>query len=533
MRGIASLASRLQCVLLLLVVARTAAAGGVIYVDANAPGANNGSSWENAYVFLQDALADAETADKPVEIRVAQGIYKPDQGANQTLGDQNATFQLINSVTLKGGYVGFIGPDPSERDVDVYNTILGGDLNSNDRKVVDPYDLSWWESNRIDNSYHVVTSSSTDETAVLDGFNIMSGTANNIHTIWDAVRPSTDERNWSGGGMYNVSGSPTIINCTFTLNWAASKGGGIYNTAGNPTLIRCTFCENSADWYGGGIYNLDSNPTLTNCKFSSNLARQGYSAAGGGIYNWESSPILTNCMLIGNWSFIDGGGIYNWQSNPTLTNCLFVRNSSQSDGGGIYNWQSSLSMANCTFTQNLAQNGSILSYESSKRWPHPDSIKLINCILWNGGNEIWDNDDSIIDIAYSDVQGGWSGVGNIDVDPLFVQPGYWADVNDPNIVAEPNDPNAVWIDGDYHLKSQAGRWDPISESWVFDDVTSPCIDAGNPNSPVAFEPFPNGGIINMGAYGGTAEASMSFLTDGDNKGTNSNNNGGNLSNNLF
>ena len=64
MRGIASLASRLQCVLLLLVVARTAAAGGVIYVDANAPGANNGSSWENAYVFLQDALADAETADK-------------------------------------------------------------------------------------------------------------------------------------------------------------------------------------------------------------------------------------------------------------------------------------------------------------------------------------------------------------------------------------------------------------------------------------------------------------------------------------
>jgi hypothetical protein len=72
-----------------------------------------------------------------------------------------------------------------------------------------------------------------------------------------------------------------------------------------------------------------------------------------------------------------------------------------------------------------------------------------------------------------------------------------------------NDPNAVWIDGDYHLKSQAGRWNPNSESWVMDDVTSPCIDAGDPNMPVGDEPEPNGGRINMGAYSGTAEASMS------------------------
>ena len=61
------------------------------------------------------------------------------------------------------------------------------------------------------------------------------------------------------------------------------------------------------------------------------------------------------------------------------------------------------------------------------------------------------------------------------------------------------------------MKSQAGRWDPNSESWVKDDLTSPCIDEGDPISPIGLEPFPNGGIINIGAYGGTTEASKSYF----------------------
>jgi hypothetical protein len=109
------------------------------------------------------------------------------------------------------------------------------------------------------------------------------------------------------------------------------------------------------------------------------------------------------------------------------------------------------------------------------------------------------------------VESGWPGVGNIDTDPCFTEPGYWADANDPNIPVEPNDPNAIWVDGDYHLQSQAGRWDSNSQTWVIDANTSPCIDAGNPTDPVGHEPFPNGGIINMGAYGGTAQASKSYF----------------------
>ena len=94
-------------------------------------------------------------------------------------------------------------------------------------------------------------------------------------------------------------------------------------------------------------------------------------------------------------------------------------------------------------------------------------------------------------------------------DPLFAHNGYW----DPNGTQE-NPYDDFWIDGDYHLKSQAGRWDPNSQSWVIDNITSPCIDADDPNSPVGDEPEPNGGVVNMGAYGGTAEASISLSITG-------------------
>jgi len=107
---------------------------------------------------------------------------------------------------------------------------------------------------------------------------------------------------------------------------------------------------------------------------------------------------------------------------------------------------------------------------------------------------------------FCNFQGGWPGVGNIDVDPDFVAPGYW----EPN--GTPDDPNDDhWIDGDYHLLSQAGRWDPIAEIWVEDEETSPCIDAGDPNSPIGFEPFPTGGRANMGAYGAGEEASKTYF----------------------
>lgn len=96
------------------------------------------------------------------------------------------------------------------------------------------------------------------------------------------------------------------------------------------------------------------------------------------------------------------------------------------------------------------------------------------------------------------------GAGNISADPLFAKAGYWDPNGTPN-----NAKDDFWVDGDYHLRSQAGRWDPALGQWVTDTVTSPCIDAGNDSPEWKNELWPHGQRIDMGAYGGTAQASMS------------------------
>ena len=304
----------------------------------------------------------------------------------------------------------------------------------------------------------------------------------------------------NGGGMYNYRSSPTLINCTFSSN-SSDSGGGMSNwQGGNPTLTNCTFTENSAEYGGGGMRNSDnSNPTLTNCMFSSNSA--GWS---GGLGNYFSSPILTNCNFTANSADGDGGAMNNYESNPVLTNCIFSGNSA-SRGGGAFNERNSRStLTNCTFSENSAiiSGGGI--YLENPPYPPPplppprpdpftnedsdiyydgvgENMIITNCILWGNeapdGPEIYLEGSSNVRVNYSDVQGDWGGEGNIDADPLFIDPGYW-------------DANGVWVDGDYHLL--AG---------------SPCINAGDPNytaepneTDLDGKPRVIGGRIDMGAY---------------------------------
>ncbi len=471
---------------ILLAMGCASFAGRIIYVDDDAIGLNNGSSWENAHIYLQDALADANSAEKPVEIRVAQGIYKPNQGVNIS----QVIFFFINEVTLVGGYAGVNEHDPNERNIQLYETILSGDLASNDIDVNNLSDLLN-EPTRSDNGPIIYSGYSINQTAVLDGFVITGG--RNTAVPFELIV--------GGGGIRIDRGSsPTISNCTLIGNAALACGGGM-------------------------LTKKNSSPIVTNCKFIRNYAWGG----GGGVYNASSNPVFSHCLFEGNYARIRGGGMGNsnelfWglerNCNPVIINCIFSDNFSESNGGGIsFDEDCNSIIVNCSFNANFGKNGKALSSDSLHRI---NNIKLTNCILWDDGNEIYNPDSSEITINYTNLFGGaasihdpcnaviW-GMGNINEDPLFTDPGYWAVADDPNVVVEPNDSNAVWIDGDYHLKSQAGRWDPNSQSWLVDDVTSPCIDAGDPNSPIGHEPFPNGGIINIGAYGGTDEASKSYF----------------------
>ncbi len=160
-------------------------------------------------------------------------------------------------------------------------------------------------------------------------------------------------------------------------------------------------------------------------------------------------------------------GRYTYYNSPKLSNCIIAANNGHGLIRGIP------TITNCTIAGNL--NSGI-----------QDSFSTVtNSIVYfnnDGGAQIVNITGTV---TYSDVQGSYQGAGNIDADPLF----------------------ADSANGDYHLKSQAGRWHPASETWILDDVTSPCIDAGDPASPIGLEPEPNGAIINIGAHGGTAQAS--------------------------
>jgi len=279
----------------------------VYYVDMDAPGNNDGSSWADAFRWLQDALSTARYGD---EIRVANGIYRPDQGLGQTSGNWEATFRLNNGVTIKGGYNGFGEADPNARDIETYNTILSGDLNGDDGPHF---------ANNSENSYLVVVCIECNASVMLDGFTITGGNAT---------------ADYIAGGMLNYESSPTVKNCTFIGN-SAGQGGGMANRHSNPTVTNCTFSSNATVYGGGGMYNTDSsNPVVTNCIFIENSASL---LGDGGMYNGDSSPTVTNCRFSGNYAMF-GGGMYNvGGSSTTVTNCTFNENWVSAWGGGMQN----------------------------------------------------------------------------------------------------------------------------------------------------------------------------------------------------
>ncbi len=344
----------------------------ILYVKPGEEG--DCSSWETA-CDLQDALTLAEPGD---QVWVAAGIYKPTTGT-----DRNATFSLKSGVAIYGGFAG-TETSLTERDWETNLTTLSGNIGT--------------EESNADNSYHVVTGSGVDTTAILDGFTITAANANGGSSSQTV-----------GGGMYLLSSSPTLKNIIFSDNLAA-YGGGMQNQSGSPILTNVDFSGNTVTNHGGGMYNLySSNPILTNVTFSSNSAGNG-----GGMYNYVScSPALTNVTFSGNTVSGNGGGMLNFdQSNPTLNNVVFSDNTATTWGGGIYNSSNCNSnLTNVIFSGNSAgeAGGGMLNEHSHPTITH---TTFSNNTAYNGGGmHNSESSPTLTNVTFSGNSANYSGGG--------------------------------------------------------------------------------------------------------------------------
>ena len=380
---------------LLFVTLASAANEKIIYVDDDAVGKNDGTSWQNAFRFLQDALANANEAEKPVEIRVAQGIYKPynpDQGEEITLERREQSFLIISNVTIKGGYAGVDNTNPNLRDHRLFHTILSGDLSGNDpSNVTEPNDLYAHET-RQDNAYHVVLINQPDESVFLDGLVISGGNANgsdNAHfgggiliiesypSLTHCIFKANAAGN--GAGVFSYQSSPHLQGCTFDSGYAEFRGGGFSSQGpGEPNLIQCIFTDNNANDAGGAVHFFQgSGGYVKDCTFVQNTAH-----FGGGALSFSACPLFQDCRFENNSADVRGGAVYNvtktefipefygchFEANTaekggafynesisvTITSCVFERNHSGQSGGAIYNDHSYPVVNRCTFLGNTA-----------------------------------------------------------------------------------------------------------------------------------------------------------------------------------
>jgi len=318
--------------------------------------------------------------------------------------------------------------------------------------------------------------------------------------------------NWAfeGGAILCVNSSAVLAGNVLDAN-IGYYGAGVACTGGSPVIKDNNITNNRlARWdiigggQGGGIRCVDCADTLIAGNI---IGGNGGSITAGGIGVLGGSCEIIGNLIYGNNGVFYGAGVLCDGAALRLSHNIITGNFAFRFGGGaIYCSSSILNADNCTIADSTA-NDTVKILAGS-------NANLLNCILWGNSAPVISCEDSALAVSYCDVQGGqpavsvlsggslaW-GPGNIDADPLFAAPGSW-------------DWSAfVWTQGDYHLKSKVGRWDPaamVDGAWVVDAVHSPCIDAGDPASPFLAEPDPNGGRINMGAYGDTDEASKSVM----------------------
>lgn len=352
-----------------LAVAFASAHAGVIYVRADASGANTGISWEHAFPDLQTALASARVGD---EVWIAGGVYTPAASG----GPRTSTFLVRNSIALFGGFAG----DETRRDdrnLTANPTILSGDLLRDDL----PGDPSF--AGTSENAYHVVCVFEGSPT--IDGFIIEGGRADGVSlgptplshdqgsgaNVYDAAptfRNCVFRRNWAiNHGTINDHGSSTVADCRFEHNFARSHGAGLYMHHHSQThAMNCVFTRNRTEGDGAGLYCASMHhPMIQDCVSSDNVA-----ARGAGMYvAIDANPMVERCTFRDNNSTVGGGGIYIDMAFAHVMECTFEANHAGetipgggageggSGGGGIWSTGGMPIVEHCTFNDNVASFG--------------------------------------------------------------------------------------------------------------------------------------------------------------------------------
>jgi predicted outer membrane repeat protein len=301
-----------------------------------------------------------------------------------------------------------------------------------------------------------------DNTAGDQGGAIVSAdTGNNVQILNSSFIDNSAAQD--GGAIMNVSNSDgAIVDCTFTGNIAdLDDGGAIFNlTNCDPIIQNCLFTLNIGD-AGGAIMNQDaSSPTIVNCDFSSN-----YAQSAGAVYNWTgASPRIAYCTFVGNRAANSGGAILSLNasgsSQPVIDHCLFLGNSAGGTVGAVNNNDfADTVFTHCTFTANSAPgvDGTLLIDNST--------VEIHNCLLWDNDTnvDLKVNANAVAVVTYCDIEGGFTGVGNIDSDPLFV--------------ALPNDGGDGFGDDPTTELFDEGANDDLGDQRLSDG--SPCIDAAD------------------------------------------------------
>jgi hypothetical protein len=342
-------------------------AGPVVYVDDDAPPGGDGTSWSGAVRFLRDAL-DLASQRGSIEVRVAQGLYRPDrsEAAPEGTGDRSETFALVVGCAVRGGFAGPSEPDPDARDVLGYPTILCGDLLGNDGPE---------PASRADNSFHVVTNAAP-LAVVLEGVTVTGGNAG----------PPLEPGDQRGGGLTNT-GAVDVVDCTFSGNTAlvgaavlnrgtitlegclltgkvAGAGAAMFSEGGTVAASACHFHFNSSAGHGGAFLStMGAQVAFTDCTFLSNCT--GVSAYGGAVAAFGGALEVTGCQFEGNEASM-GGAVYITNGALTMVGCALMHNGASGPGGAVASEGGTASLASSTFVENasIGSGGAVASFGS-------------------------------------------------------------------------------------------------------------------------------------------------------------------------